>query len=1263
MYRDNDRQPQTTGCNERNNMFSSIRTMITITLITLLIVPPQYALALPQGGQVVDGQATLTYGAGTLDVLQQTDKAIINYDSFSIAQPEAVHFQQPNSSSIALNRVTGGNPSEILGTLSANGRVFIINPNGIMFGSGSQVDTAGLVASTLDMANADFMSGNYQFAGQGGAVLANGRINTPGGYVALLGSHVENNGVIQANLGSIALASGEAMTLNLDAQGFVNVVVDAAASVSPPYQAGVANRGTLQADGGQILLTAKTLDHIFDHAINNQGVLEARSISVSPGRIILSADKDIKVGGDVSGGTIDITSTEEDVTHLTGNRTTTSGESFTGSAKKDYVLMNDTQINAGAGDIDIHAGQNIEMGSLIPTTYDGAKVTSTHNVFLTADQGHIRQAKGDIFAENLMLNANLGIYGSSCILNCSSQNLDMSGILTADNHYALFVADREGNGLKFIGRNELGPEGNPGEFNWNLPESWNFDVNTGDHLYVLAWNTSLPGMYIGDFTLPDTSKLFSNATQWENYVSGNITPEINGLPSFSNLSAEIAAAKWSAPQAFVANGSPTWGTIPGIDPAAHHIWHDTFDLGTQQGGPEVSSSFGHYAVFRTDATVLSGPAPVIANSGLVVTADHISAINKSIGDINLHNTISGEVNNLSSQTGTNPTVTGQNGVTNNAPGGSINVTVDGDLTVNADIVGHGNITLTTGDNLVQNSNINIIQSNTVIPPPINVHSTSHQTGVWSNDDTIDLEWQLAPEQPGRFSYTANTTGQYTMNTGAVVNTTNGDATITSQGDVTLTLVHAGNGVATVTSTQGSIIDGDLSVSPADQDVAAHSIHLNAPLGSVGSVGPQQEIDLGIPYGFSHLLDENTSTNPDGSIDSFTSALNAQGEWIYATSIHTLLNSDHLWFHVATVDPVSSQQSTSAHAGPYLIDTIAPVITADYDPANPYGWYNYDVDVQFDATDNLSGFAPQGSLAANLGSQTTAGEGFGLMVTSAGIFDRAGNQALPLSISLNVDKTKPIITGSNVPTPNQFGWFNHDVTVDFSATDNLSGFAPNGALSSNLLSSTTTGEGVGLIVNSSGVVVDRAGNIADPIQYTFNVDKTAPIITAGNPIGPLNPDGTYQSSVTVPFSATDNLSGFAPNGSQSENLASKTTPNFGQNLLLTSDSTVDLAGNQALPITVGPFNLAAAIPPIVPPPTNLVDTLVSFTDRQPVYYEILSPSRFVSFEPVVKIGLLAYHPITTLDTTAFAEVDMDIRAFDFIDNAIEQKGKKSPYLGF
>lgn len=203
--------------------------------------------ASPQGGTVVAGSAAIASTPASTTINQTSQNAALDWRSFNIGVGESVRFVQPNSNAIALNRVLGSDPSSILGTLSANGKVFLVNPGGVLFGRSAQVNVGGLVASTRNISVSDFMAGRYQFSGTSdGAVLNQGSINADGGYVALLGAHVSNEGVIAAKLGTVALAAGSAITLDVAGDGLLSVAVNAG-SVDALAQ----NGGLIQAMAGR----------------------------------------------------------------------------------------------------------------------------------------------------------------------------------------------------------------------------------------------------------------------------------------------------------------------------------------------------------------------------------------------------------------------------------------------------------------------------------------------------------------------------------------------------------------------------------------------------------------------------------------------------------------------------------------------------------------------------------------------------------------------------------------------------------------------------------------------------------------------------------------------------------------------------------------------------------------------------------------------------------------------------------------------------
>ena len=277
------------------------------------------AYALPEGGQVAAGQAAITTAGSTMTIAQQTAQAIINWQNFGIGSGEAVHINQPNSQAMLLNRVIGSNPSEIFGQLTANGQVILVNPNGVFFRPGSSVDVGGLTASTLNIANEDFLKGQLRFAGDSqNPVINAGSINAQNGYVNLLAKEVVNEGIIAAQTGSVNLAAGSGMSLDYNGDGKMTVAVTDGA-----YQSAVTNKKLIQADGGLVVMTASGKDTLMDSAVNNSGMIQANTLGEATGQISLTGDN-IATTGTISadggsnghGGTLNITTGKNGVLNV-----------------------------------------------------------------------------------------------------------------------------------------------------------------------------------------------------------------------------------------------------------------------------------------------------------------------------------------------------------------------------------------------------------------------------------------------------------------------------------------------------------------------------------------------------------------------------------------------------------------------------------------------------------------------------------------------------------------------------------------------------------------------------------------------------------------------------------------------------------------------------------------------------------------------------------------------------------------------------------
>ncbi len=275
------------------------------TLATWAAAAPPQPGALPTGGQVVAGQATLNTSptpvaaAASLVVNQTSPRAIIQWDSFNIGAQASVTFVQPDSSSVALNRVMGAEPSQIFGQLKANGQVFLVNPNGLLFAPGAQVNVHGLLATTMDTPDADFMAGTPHFGGKAGSVRNEGSIHTDaGGFISLLGGLVTNTGDMAViNTQGIVPAQGLVMR-----DGGIELMGDV-----------VHQAGTLDASGAN-----GGLVNLSGRSILQDGLIQANGSQGSGGQVNLSASSTllqtqaahISADGLTSGGQIHLNSAQ-----------------------------------------------------------------------------------------------------------------------------------------------------------------------------------------------------------------------------------------------------------------------------------------------------------------------------------------------------------------------------------------------------------------------------------------------------------------------------------------------------------------------------------------------------------------------------------------------------------------------------------------------------------------------------------------------------------------------------------------------------------------------------------------------------------------------------------------------------------------------------------------------------------------------------------------------------------------------------------------
>ncbi len=335
------------------------------------------AYADPQGGAIIDGAGFIT-GQGergkTTTIDQTSDRLIVEWDSFDVATDEIVQFNQPSADAIALNRVLSGAASMIEGQILADGRVFLVNANGVVFTSTATVDLSGILATSNDIDNADFMAGSFDFNQPGdaaAAIINRGTISAAdAGMIAFVAPNVENAGLLRANVGQIALASGEAFTLDF----FGDELITFAASASAGDKTGSIDvTGDIEASGGAILLTATAARDFVNTVINVESHLVAESASMDGGKIILSGtdNSEISIAGDlnaagVNGGEIEVEC-----------RTVTVGDAA-------RLIADSNQDTGDGGSILVNAVERIDFAGLA-STRPGATAGTGGDITISSD--------------------------------------------------------------------------------------------------------------------------------------------------------------------------------------------------------------------------------------------------------------------------------------------------------------------------------------------------------------------------------------------------------------------------------------------------------------------------------------------------------------------------------------------------------------------------------------------------------------------------------------------------------------------------------------------------------------------------------------------------------------------------------------------------------------------------------------------------------------------------------------------------------------
>ena len=329
------------------------------TLLVAAVLNPVGSFANPTGANVTGGAATVSgQGTSRVTIDQSSDRAFIEWNSFSVAKGESVRFNQPSASSVTANKVVGVAPSDILGAVSANGRIILINPNGIFFGKGSTIDAAGLIATTLDLDKDSFLSGGkFKFSSASelsASVVNEGTLTlSDAGLGALVAPHVRNSGALVANLGTAVLASGKAFIVDFTGDGLITFALgEGIASTlvgadGQPLKAQVEQAGEVTA--GRIVLSAAAAREVVNQSVNVSGLVRAGSadrnadgsislrgsnsvavestavLAAPAGSIVLDADS-VKVAGNLFASSIQLTG--DHVAVLAGSTLSSNGGSI-----------------------------------------------------------------------------------------------------------------------------------------------------------------------------------------------------------------------------------------------------------------------------------------------------------------------------------------------------------------------------------------------------------------------------------------------------------------------------------------------------------------------------------------------------------------------------------------------------------------------------------------------------------------------------------------------------------------------------------------------------------------------------------------------------------------------------------------------------------------------------------------------------------------------------------------------------------------------
>ncbi|RXJ98628.1 hypothetical protein CRU98_09675 [Arcobacter sp. CECT 8986] len=589
-------------------------------IVSALITSLTPSFASPTGGKVTSGNATITQNKTVTTINQTSNKATINWKNFSIASNETVNFKQPNSKAITLNRVTGNEKSIINGALNANGQVWILNSNGVLFGKNAVVNTSGILATTAKLSDKDFNEGKYTFKdATANLVINQGTIEVSNrGSVILASNEVINEGSIKAIRGNVHLVGSDSYSINMNGNSLVDLRVDKGVLDSM-----VSNKGTISADGGEIYLTTNAVNELLKGVVNNTGIIEANSIDDLKGHIELFAHGgEAQIDGTISANTGFI--------ETSGSKINFSDNFIINAGKGGTWLIDPNNIRivsdaTAEKNLDILGGEyksSNDSTVLRASTIESHLNNGTSVAVITASAG-TNLEDGDIFLET---NINKTSGGDA--------------VLTLKAHRNIVFADRDTSFTK----------------DYTGPNSYGSISSSSNKLHVVLWSDS-DGNNNGSVWIPKNSSISTNGgnvwigggagdgpTMWSGITVGDSYAV--GSSFFSNEGKAIARGA-SINGNINANGSTSGGDIY-IKGLASQSSYYTSARGVSIAGSIITNHQGNITIEGTakgvsdavalgDAALSNGAGILRVEEGTILINGHSNTSSNSSDSFYLNN--------------------------------------------------------------------------------------------------------------------------------------------------------------------------------------------------------------------------------------------------------------------------------------------------------------------------------------------------------------------------------------------------------------------------------------------------------------------------------------------------------------------------------------------------------------------------------------------------------------------------------------------------